>query len=41
MNFFKSTQTGLVILLVLQIGMLIGCAQYEELTNDLPMTHLE
>ena len=36
MNFFKSIQTSLVILLALQIGMLIGCAQYEELTNDPP-----
>ena len=36
MNFFKSTQVGLVILLVLQVGMLTGCEQYRELTNDPP-----
>lgn len=36
MNFFNSTQTGLVILLVLQAVILIGCAQYEEFTNDPP-----
>ena len=37
MNLFKkSTQTGLVILLILQAVILIGCAQYEELTNDPP-----
>ena len=36
MNFFKSTQIGLVILLTLQAVILIGCAQYEELTNDPP-----
>lgn len=36
MNFFNSTQTGLVILLVLQAVILTGCAQYEELTNDPP-----
>jgi hypothetical protein len=31
-----TTQIGLVILLVLQTVILIGCAQYEELTNDPP-----
>ena len=36
MNSFKSTEIGLVILLILQIVILIGCAQYEELTNDPP-----
>lgn len=36
MNFFKLTQIGLVILLILQAVILIGCAQYEELTNDPP-----
>ncbi len=37
MNFFKkSIQTGLVILLIFQAVILIGCAQYEELTNDPP-----
>lgn len=36
MNFFKLTQIGLVILLILQAVILIGCAQYQELTNDPP-----
>ena len=36
MNLFKSTQTALVILFILQAVILIGCAQYEELTNDPP-----
>lgn len=36
MNFFKSTQISLVILLMLQAVILIGCEQYEELTNDPP-----
>ncbi|MYB93165.1 hypothetical protein F4054_23125 [Candidatus Poribacteria bacterium] len=34
--FNKSTQAGLVILLILQAVILIGCAQFEELTNDPP-----
>ncbi len=36
MNFFKTTQIGLVILLLLQVWMLTGCEQYRELTNDPP-----
>lgn len=36
MNFFKLTQIGLVILLILQAVILIGCTQYRELTNDPP-----
>ena len=36
MNLFKSTQIGLVILLVLQIATFSGCDQYKELTNDPP-----
>ena len=36
MNLFKSIQTGLIILFILQVVILIGCAQYEELTNDPP-----
>ena len=32
----KSTQIGLVILLVLQIAIFSGCEQYEEFTNDPP-----
>ena len=37
MNLFKkSTQIGLVILLVLQIAILSGCDQYKEFTNDPP-----
>lgn len=37
MNLFKiSTQTGWVILFILQAVILTGCAQYEELTNDPP-----
>ena len=36
MNFFKLTQIGLVILLVLQISVLMGCDEYEKLTNDPP-----
>ena len=36
MNLFKSTQTGLVLLFILQAVILTGCAQYEELTNDPP-----
>ena len=36
MNVFKPIQIGLVILLVLQAVILIGCAQYEEFTNDPP-----
>ncbi|MYA72493.1 hypothetical protein F4Y19_20890, partial [Candidatus Poribacteria bacterium] len=34
--FNKSTQAGLVILLILQAVILIGCTQFEELTNDPP-----
>ena len=37
MNLYKkSTHTSLVILLILQTVILIGCAQYEEFTNDPP-----
>ena len=36
MNLYKSIQTGLVILFVLQAVILIGCAQIEEYTNDPP-----
>ena len=36
MNRFKFIQMGLVILLILQIGLLVGCEQYKELTNDPP-----
>lgn len=36
MNLFKSIQVGLVILFILQAVILIGCDQYEELTNDPP-----
>lgn len=36
MNLFKAAQTSLVILFILQAVILIGCAQYEELTNDPP-----
>ena len=36
MNLFKLTQIGWVILFILQAVILIGCAQYEELTNDPP-----
>ena len=36
MNLFKSTQVGVVLLLVLQIAVFSGCDQYEELTNDPP-----
>ena len=36
MNLYKSTQTSLVILFILQAVLLIGCEQYEELTNDPP-----
>ena len=36
MDIFKSIQTGLVILFILQVAILIGCAQYEKLTNDPP-----
>ena len=36
MNLFKSTQIGLVILLILQIAIFSGCDQYEEFTNDPP-----
>ncbi len=36
MNFFKSTQTGSVILLVLQLVIFGGCSQYRQLTNDPP-----
>ena len=36
MNPYKSTQMGVVILLVLQIAIFSGCDQYEELTNDPP-----
>ena len=36
MNLFKSTQIGLIILLVLQIAVFSGCDQYKELTNDPP-----
>ncbi len=36
MNLFKSTQVGVLLLLVLQIAIFSGCDQYEELTNDPP-----
>ncbi len=36
MNVFKAAHTNLVILLILQTVILIGCQQYEELTNDPP-----
>ena len=37
MNLFKKlTQTGVVILFILQAIIFIGCDQYEELTNDPP-----
>ena len=36
MNFFRLTQMGVVILLVLQIAIFSGCDQYKELTNDPP-----
>lgn len=36
MNLLKSTQPSLVILFILQAVIFIGCAQYEELTNDPP-----
>ena len=36
MNLFKSTQIGLVILLILQIAIFSGCDQYKEFTNDPP-----
>ena len=37
MNLFKKlTQTGVVILFILQAIILIGCDQYDELTNDPP-----
>ena len=36
MYLYKSTQTSVVILLVLQAVILIGCDQYEKLTNDPP-----
>ena len=36
MNFFKSTQTGSVILLVLQLVIFGGCSQYRQLTNEPP-----
>ena len=36
MNLFKTAQTSVVILFILQTVILIGCAQYEELTNDPP-----
>ncbi|MCY3742724.1 MAG: hypothetical protein OXH00_17050 [Candidatus Poribacteria bacterium] len=36
MNLFKSTQVGVVLLLVLQIAIFSSCDQYEELTNDPP-----
>ena len=36
MHLYKSTQTGLVILFVLQIAIFSGCDQYEEFTNDPP-----
>ena len=36
MNLFKSTQIGLIILLVLQIAIFSSCDQYEEFTNDPP-----
>ena len=36
MNLFNAIRTGLVILCILQTVILIGCAQYEKLTNDPP-----
>ncbi len=36
MNVFKTAQTSVVILLVFQAVILIGCDQYKELTNDPP-----
>ena len=36
MNVFKSIHTNVVILFILQAVIFIGCAQYEELTNDPP-----
>lgn len=36
MNFFRLTQIGVVILLVLQITVLSGCGLYRDLTNDSP-----
>ena len=36
MHFSKRTQISLVIVLVLQIAILSGCDQYDELTNDPP-----
>ena len=36
MNFFRLTQIGVVILLVLQIAIFSGCEQYRSLTNDPP-----
>ena len=36
MNLFKSIQAGWVVLFILQTVILIGCDQYEELTNDPP-----
>ena len=36
MNLFKSIQADVVILFVLQAVILIGCDQYEKLTNDPP-----
>ena len=36
MNLHKSIQAGLVILFIFQVVTLMGCAQYENLTNDPP-----
>ena len=36
MNFLKSAQISIVTLAILQIAILSGCEQYEELTNDPP-----
>ena len=36
MNLHKSTQIGVIILLVFQITIFSGCDQYEEFTNDPP-----
>ena len=36
MHLYKSIQTGLVILFILQVVILIGCEQIENLTNDPP-----
>ena len=36
MNLFKLTETGLVVLFILQAVILTGCDQYDELTNDPP-----